>query len=148
VSKAGALQLWVENAITYFERREQNIPVPDPLAWNRQVYNLQLFRQLIADTDYKNQRNTLIDSEWHVCAIDSSRAFRLGEKLFDKHPLEHFSRKVLARLATLDFATLQEHLSRWISDERIRALLARRDLILARAERLVAERGEGAVLVP
>jgi len=148
LGETGALQLWVENAMTDFERRAKNVPIPNPLKWNRQVYNLQLFRQLTYDVDYKNTRNTLIDPDWKIWAIDSSRAFRLEAKLFEKHSIDHFSRRVLARLETLDFETLKKRLGRWISDERLRALLARRDLLLERAERLVMERGEGAVLVP
>ena len=48
----------------------------------------------------------------------------------------------------LDFDTLKERIGDWIGDGRIRAILARRDLIVERAEKLAAERGEGAVLVP
>ena len=81
-------------------------------------------------------------------AIDSSRAFRLEEELFEEHTVDHFSRAVLERLEALDLETLKERLGRWVSDERLEALLARRDRLLARARKLVAERGEDAVLFP
>ena len=55
---------------------------------------------------------------------------------------------MLERLEALDLETLKERLGRWVSDERLEALLARRDRLLARARKLVAERGEGAVLFP
>lgn len=143
----GALQLWIDDAMTDFDRRKQKIEPPDPLRWNRQVYNVKLFRFLIFDVDYKNARNNLIDPEWRLWAIDSSRAFRTDEELLDDS-LDHFSRAVLEKLESLDFDTLKTHLGKWVSDPRLRALLIRRDLIVQRAERLVAERGEGAVLVP
>jgi len=43
---------------------------------------------------------------------------------------------------------LKEHLGDYIDNGRIKALLARRDVIVERAAELAAERGEGAVLVP
>lgn len=143
----GALQLWIEGATTEFDRRNENIQPPDIPRWNRQFYNVQLFRCLTYDLDYENARNNLIDPEWRLWAIDSSRAFRTKEELVDES-LEHFSRDVLERLAELDFDTLKSHLGEWLSDGRIRALLARRDLIVEHAKKLVEERGEGAVLVP
>jgi hypothetical protein len=145
--EAGALTLWIEGATTDFDRRQKNIAPPDLLRWNRQVYNVQLFRFLTFDADYKNARNVLIDPEWHLWAIDSSRAFRIDETLIDDS-LDHFSRAVLAKLESLDFETLKAHLGKWVSDDRLRALLVRRDLIVKRARELAAERGEGAVLVP
>lgn len=143
----GALLLWIEDAITDFDRRTDQIQPPDPVRWNRQIYDVQLFRCLTHDVDHENARNILIDSSWQVWAIDSSRAFRTDEALVDDR-LDHFSRRVLERLAALDFDTLKARLGEWLSDDRIRALLARRDLILERAKRLVDERGEDAVLVP
>ncbi len=143
----GALQLWIDDAMTDFDRREQNIEPPDLLRWNRQVYNVKLFRYLAFDVDYKNARNNLIDPEWRLWAIDSSRAFRTDEELIDDS-LDHFSRAVLAKLESLDFDMLKTHLGEWVSDARLRALLVRRDLILERAQQLAAARGEGAVLVP
>ncbi len=143
----GAIQVWIENAKTDYDRREQNLVVPDALRWNRQFYNIQLFRCLTYDIDYKNARNTLIDPDWKLWAIDSSRSFRTKKDLVDD-TLEHFSRTVLANLRALDFDTLKERMGEWISDARLRAILARRDLIVERAGEPVAERGEGAVLVP
>jgi len=143
----GAIQLWIEDATTEFDRRTKNIQPPDIPRWNRQFYNVQLFRCLTYDLDYKNARNNLIDPDWRLWAIDSSRAFPTDEELVDDN-LDHFSRVVLERLDELDFDTLKSHLGEWLSDRRIRALLARRDLVLEHAKKLVEERGEGAVLVP
>ncbi len=145
--KTGAIQAWVEGATTDFDRRQQNLQVPNALRWNRQVYNIQLFRCLTYDIDYKNARNTLIDPDWKLWAIDSSRSFRTKKELVDES-LDHFSRKVLANLRELDFDTLKESIGEWVNDSRIRSILARRDLIVERAGKLAAERGEGAVLVP
>ena len=145
--KTGAVQLWVDGATTDFDRRANNTQVPDALRWNRQVYNIQLFRCLTYDIDYRNARNTLIDPDWRLWAIDSSRSFRTKKDLVDD-TLDHFSRAVLGNLRALDFDTLKEHIGDDVNDGRIKALLARRDIIVERAAELAAERGEGAVLVP
>ena len=134
--ESGAMQLRIENTTTDFDRREQNIQVPDALRWNRQVYNIQLFRCLTYDIDYKNARNTLIDPDWRLWAIDSPRSFRTKKELVDDN-LSHFSRAVLANLRELDFDMLKERIGDWVGD-----------LILEHAEKLVAESSEGAVLVP
>ena len=123
--KSGAIQLWVEGATTDFDRRKQNIQVPNALRWNRQVYNVQLFRCLTYDIDYKNARNTLIDPDWRLWAIDSSRSFRTKKDLVDES-LDHFSRAVLVNLRELDFDTLKERIGNWVGGDRIRAILARR----------------------
>ena len=91
--------------------------------------------------------NTLIDPDWRLWAIDSSRSFRTKKDFVDD-TLDHFSRAVLANLRALDFDTLKEHLGDYVDDGRIKAILARRDLIVEPAAELAAERGEGAVLVP
>lgn len=145
--ETGAIQLWIDDAMTDMDRREKNVPVPDALKWNRQFYNIQLFRCLTYDIDYKNARNTLIDPDWKLWAIDSSRSFRVKKDILDDS-LTHFSRAVLAKLEALDKDVLKERLGKWISGSQIDAILARRDLIVERAAQLVAERGEGAVLVP
>jgi len=139
--KAGSLELFIENATTDFERRQKRIPPPDLLRWNRQIYNLQLLRQLTCDADYKNVRNNLIDPNWRVWVIDSSRAFRPDEELFEESTVDHFSRAVLERLEALGLEMLKERLGQWVSDARLEAFLARRDRLLARARKLVAERG-------
>jgi len=143
----GAMQLWIDDAITDYDRLERKLAVPNPLAWVRQVYNVRLFRCLTSDIDFRNARNTLTDPDGKVWAIDSSRAFRLHEELVDES-LSNFSSGVLARLEALDFDTLKAHLGKLLSEDQIQAILARRDLILARARQLVAEKGEAAVLVP
>jgi hypothetical protein len=57
-----------------------------------------------------------------------------------------FSRTLLANIKKLNEPTLQEHLGKYLSPVQIRALLKRRDAILAFADKMVAEKGGGAVL--
>ena len=143
----GSLSLWVEGAMTEWERlkiKEEH--PPDLMAWNEQMYTIRLFLQLIADSDYTNINNLLVTPDWKIYKIDSSRAFRNHLKLRREGSLERFSRRVLASLRTLERRALDERLGPWLTRKQIEALWVRRGLILELADRRVAEQGEEAVL--
>jgi len=144
----GSLQLWLEGVISEWERKERGLSPPNLTRWNEDMLNVRLFHQLIYETDYNNIQNLLLDQDFRIFVIDSSRSFRLHRKLRKEEALFRFSRSLLDRLRALDFDTLKERTGRWLTGEQIKALLARRDLIVAHAEELVAEKGEEAVLYP
>jgi hypothetical protein len=146
--EVGALQLWVEDTTTEWKRLEEDIHPSDIRRWNEQMYTVRLFHQLIADSDYNNGRNLLVDSDFNLYMVDSSRAFGPDRKLRRPGSLNRFSSQLLRRLQGLDEELLESRLGRWLSQRRIRALLVRRDLILDRARVLVEEQGEDAVLFP
>jgi len=144
----GALVLWVEGSITEYDRKKQGLPKSDPQRWNAQMYRVRLLHNLTYNTDHGNIRNILIDPDFRIYAIDHSRAFRTQRSLRAEKDLEQFSRAVLEKLRLLDRALLEQKLGAWLSPNQIEAILARRDLVLKRAEKLVAERGEARVLYP
>jgi hypothetical protein len=146
--KHGSLQLWIDGCITEVERFKNKVVPPDPATFNHQVHKIRLFRQLIYDTDYKNASNVLHDPEFKIWSVDHSRAFRTHKELQNTAYLRRFSQALLDRLAVLDQQTLEDALDPWLSPVKIRALLARRDLILAHAAKEIEERGEKAVLYP
>ena len=55
-------------------------------------------------------------------------------------------RKLLARMRTLEQATLATKLGNWLTKEEIEALYARKTLIVAFFDREIASKGEAAVL--
>lgn len=144
----GALVLWVEGSITEYDRKKQGLPRPGPERWNAQMYKVRLLHNLTYNTDHNNIRNVLIDPGFRIYAIDHSRAFRTQHSLRAEKDLDRFSRAVLEKLRLLDRPLVEEKLGPWLSPRQIGALLARRDLILERAKKLVAERGELPVLYP
>jgi len=143
----GSLCLWVEGAMTEVERIERGVKAPDAEGWNRQVQNLWLFLNLIADTDYLNLNNVLVDPDFRIYKVDSSRAFRTEGKLIEEARMTRFSTAVLDRLRSLDKEQLKEYLG-VLDGPQIAGILKRRDRIVERSERLIEERGEDAVLVP
>lgn len=144
--RKGSLQLWVEGAFTELDRRERNLPLKD--GGGSSMYDVALLQQLIYDTDARNIRNILYDPDHRVYAIDHSRSFPTIPKLPNENILMHFTRAVLERLRGLDRAVVDEKLGRWLTRSEIDALVKRRDLIVARADRLVTQWGEKAILIP
>jgi len=145
----GAMCLWVEGAMTEWDRSEvRHLAPPDLEGWNRQMHTVRLFLQLTYDFDYLNVRNLLIDEHWKIYKIDSSRSFRTVSKLRDPSQLERFSRRLLQSLRDLDVKRARAALGRYLSKPQINALMARRDQILEVAAQRVDERGEAAVLYP
>jgi hypothetical protein len=142
----GSLQLWVEKAKTEADRKQERIAPPDTEAWNRQMYGVRLLHQLTFNTDARNIRNVIYDPTFRIYAVDFSRAFAPYSDLRSEKELERFPRAALERLRALDRQILVEKLGRWLNGRQIDTMLKRRDRILALAERLVAEKGEAAVL--
>jgi hypothetical protein len=64
------------------ERVAQKIAVPDPDAWNNQMYKVRVLDQLVYDSD-PNLTNVLITDDWKIWRIDFTRAFRRYKELKD-----------------------------------------------------------------
>lgn len=142
----GSVQLWVEDSITEGARRRQGVEPPEPNEWSKQIFNARLFHQLIYDADYENLSNLLVDKDFHLWVIDNSRAFRTQRQLLNTDYLRRFSRRLLVELRKLTPELLEGRLGAWLTEGQREGLLARRDLIVAHADRLIAERGEAGVL--
>lgn len=143
----GSLQWWVESEMAEAERVRNKIDPPDTEAWNRQQFKMQLFDNLIYNTD-RHLNNLLVTKDFEIRLIDHSRSFRNFGVLKPDHTLTRFSRSLLAGLGKLEAADLNKRLRRYLTPSQINSMLQRRDAILELANRLVAERGEAAVLYP
>jgi hypothetical protein len=141
----GGLSWWVDGAMEEKERLKKGIRPPDPEAWSQQVNRMKVFSQLVADTD-RNMGNSLAGPDWKLWMIDFTRAFRRSHKLLNEADLNRCDRQLLERLRGLTREALIEKTKPYIGRAEIDALLTRRDLIIARFEQLVAERGEARVL--
>jgi len=143
--KKGSLSWWVDVKMDEEERLKQEIVPPDTHAWNRQMYKLLLFSQLVYDTD-RNVQNILISEDWKIWMIDFSRAFRTVRKLQDEKVLLKCERNLFDKLRGLardDVArTVGDHLTKWEID----ALMSRRDSIVSYFDKLIAKKGESLVL--
>ncbi len=142
--KSGSLRPWVEKTMTDKQRQAQKIVAPDVLRWNRQMYRMRLFDELIANTD-RNQGNILIDEEWKVWMIDHTRAFRRGNKLMRPERIRQFDRKLWDKILVLDEKEVKTRLKKWLSGSEIKAIFKRRDELARHIQKLVDERGEAQI---
>ena len=126
-------------------RHQQGLHPPDPDAWNKQMYKIRVFDELIYDTD-PNLTNVLVTEDWKIWRIDFTRAFRLYNTLLDPKDLVMCDRQLLQKLKELKFDELYAATRPHLKKEEVKMLLARRDKIVAIFQQLVAQKGEGAVL--
>lgn len=141
MGKAASFTWWIENVMMdETERRAKNKQPPDAEAWNQENNVMQVFDQLIYNMD-RNQTNMEIDEGWHLWLIDHSRAFRTHPTLKDPTVLKACDRNMLAKMKTLDEATLTQAFGRLLTKMEIQGLLARRDLIV----KLFEAKGESAL---
>jgi hypothetical protein len=146
-SSVGSIQWFVDYKMKEAERREQKIAPPDLETWNRAMLKVRLFDQLIANVD-RHLKNILVTENFEVRLIDHSRSFRENRELKAPGDLTRFSKSLLEGIKRLEKKELKKRAGRYLSDAQIDRLLQRREAILALAKKLVAERGEAAVIYP
>ena len=136
---------WVDNSMMESDRLQKKIEIPDPDSWNKQMYAVRVFHELIYDTD-PNLTNLLITKDWQIWMIDFTRAFRLQKSLRDQKNLVQCDRKLLAKLRGLNKDELKEKLARWLTKDEIEGVAARAGKIVEFFDRQAASKGEAAVL--
>jgi hypothetical protein len=135
-----------DRLMTEKDRYVARVRPPDVASWNRQLSSVAVFDQLIFNFDRK-AGNLVIDRGWRVWMIDHRRAFKLARHLGNPRLLgDSCERDLLAALRTLRAPALKAEMKDLLSDGQVEGLLARRDAIVAYYDRMIADRGEAAVL--
>jgi hypothetical protein len=127
------------------ERHKQKLTAPDADAWNNQMYKVRVLDQLVYDND-PNLTNVLIGEDWKIWRIDFTRAFRLSKDLRDPKDLVHCARQLFEKLKTLDGNELADKTKHYLTKDEVKAVMARRDKIVAQFQKLISEKGEKEVL--
>ncbi len=143
--KSGALSWWLSVQMDELERMKRKIEPPDVEAWNRQMYKMRVFTELVYDTD-RNLGNVLISPEWHLWMIDFSRAFRLHHDLKNPKNLVKCDRQLLQNLRLLEETELTARTKNYLTKVEIQGVMARRDKIVKFFEQLIGQKGEQEVL--
>jgi DNA-binding FadR family transcriptional regulator len=138
--------MWVEGAMTQADRRNKNIQPPNAVLYNQQMHDIKLFLQLTWDTDYNNIANNIIDGNWKVYKIDSSRSFRNDPNLRRPETLTMFRRSSVDALKNLDRDELDKAMAPWLKQKAIDALWERRNKLLEVIRERIETRTEAAVL--
>lgn len=137
-STRGAVTWWVDHVMMdEGTRLKKNMTPPSHKAvyWTEQLHMMRLFDQLIYNID-RNMGNILIGEDWRLWAIDHTRAFRTHSTLRSPAQVVRCDRAVFEKLKALDYPTLSRELGRLVTGAQLRAILARRDAIVAQIDSL------------
>jgi hypothetical protein len=157
MSKRGSCQLWVEYKMSLKESIKQQATVPRGylISWNKATYLQRAFDNLIANED-RHQGNILITKDWCMILIDHSRSFRsikTSKKelifLFENEETKYFimlPKAFIEKIKTLDFMLLKDIAGKYLKTAEIKAIIARKELILNEIDRLIKKYGEDKVL--
>jgi hypothetical protein len=161
--RKGSLQLWVKTARSLLDVAEKKIQIPPAFAdlMIRNKYLVRAFDSLIANED-RTQQNVRYTEDWRTILIDHSRSFRSSKAsseslLFGRNgtqkgddgrvfPIKALPRRFLECLKTLTFENVLAATAGTLNEKEIRAVLARRDLLVKDAEASIAEVGESEFL--
>jgi hypothetical protein len=126
----GSFTWWVDDVLMDEEQRQaKKQQSPDQNSWNIQMNIVNVFDQLIYNTD-RNMGNLLIDKNWQIWMIDHTRAFRTNANLMNAKVLASCDSALLEKLKQLDEATLKKEIGAYTDSMEIKGLLARRDKIV------------------
>lgn len=142
----GSLQAFVDGTITEADRQERRIELPDMKAFDNAMADLRVFVNLAYDT-CRNDRDTLIRPKTgQVFRVDFAQAFDTKEGFVAGCDIVRCSRHLFLKLLAWDDKRAAVRLGPYLNKEEIRALNARRRLIIRTIRRDIRQKGEGAVL--
>ncbi len=141
----GALQLWIEGAVTETDRRDQSPSLWDEERLNQQWQVMLVFDNLIYNDD-RNRGNYLYDREGKLWMIDHTRTFRTDGELPYRSGILYSERRLWEGLQKLDSADMRTHLQKYLGPPELEALISRQDRLVEYIQEMIAERGEEEVL--
>ena len=141
----GSLSWWIPWKWDEGMRQQQRVHPPNIDAWDKQMYKIRVLDNLVYDTD-PNLTNVLITEDWKIWRIDFTRAFRLNNSLLDPKGLLMCDRQLLQKLKDLNFDDVLARTKPHLNKGEVKAVLQRRDKIVDLFQKLVAQKGEAAVL--
>lgn len=143
--QTGSLSWWLPVKMDDADRTAKKIEAPDTERWNKQMYRVRVFDELVYDTD-PNLTNVLIGEDWTIWRIDFTRAFRTQKDLRGPQNLVKCDRQLLEKLRTLNRDELAAQTKSYLTKEEVNGVMARRDKIVATFDSMIAAKGEKEVL--
>jgi len=141
----GSFGWWLPVKMDEADRVKQKISAPDADSWNKQMYKVRVLDQLVYDTD-ANLTNVLIGEDWKIYRIDFTRAFRTVKNLQREADLVQCDRQLFTKLKALDGTEFAGRTKGFLTKQEVQAVMTRRDKIVDRFQKLIAEKGENEVL--
>jgi hypothetical protein len=154
----GSCQYWIDDTMSLLSREQNKVKMPSyrVFNWNRSTYLQRFWDNLIANED-RHQNQILITKDWRMILIDHSRSFRSSGKFVkeliytEKHRegpklMSELPRAIVEKIKTLTFENIRAVVGEYLTDQEIKAVLIRRDFILADIDKLIKKNGEAQVL--
>lgn len=138
--KTGAAVYWIEHTKGWDAQHPPQGPEPQ---WSHQIVRMKMLDLLIGNID-RNQGNLIYDADWHLYLIDHSRCFTGKKDLKGMAELGSVDKALWGKMQALTFDSLKAGLGAWVSDNDLKAVLVRRDLIGEAIKKLVEKKGEAA----
>ena len=142
--KGGSLQIWIENATTDAARRKAGEEPTDPERFARQIMDMIIFDNLIANTD-RNPGNIIIDSHGKVWFIDQTRSFAGQEELRYEEKITGCSRQLWEKLQSVSDNEIRDAVGDYVKGY-MPALLKRRGMLVDAVAKQIQTQGEDGFL--
>jgi len=142
----GAAVMWCSPTKNFKELG--GVPTPPPAKateWTRQLVRAKMFDNLIGNLD-PNLGNWLVDPSWNLVLIDHTRALTLDKNLVHK-TMDHMDAPLWEKMKALTVENLTETLKPWLGKGEIKAIIERREKMQQQFDKLIAEKGEAAVVL-
>jgi hypothetical protein len=152
--KKGSLQLGIDKLHSELEIYEENIKVPRDKVDNRSnmKYITRAFDCLIANDD-RTQQNILYNTDWKTILIDHSRAFRSTKEFTERLMygrngikgalmIRRLPRTFVEKVKALTPEDVETALIPYLKKKEIKAILARKELLLKEIQEMIQEVGE------
>jgi len=156
--RTGSCQQFCDLPMSEQMRRNENIPYPPEKEEQieKMIYLARAFDSLIANVD-RSLQNIRFTPDWRLILIDHSRAFRSSrdhreQLMYGKYgrrkPLgfSKLPRKFVEKVKALSYSTIKNAVGFYLNSDEIKAVLARKELLLKEIDEMIQERGEDDVL--
>ena len=144
--RPGTLVLWLEDTISFTERRQRRLEPPDPARLAQQLQMMLVFDNIAGNTDGSNLGNALIDRDWNLFFIDCSRCFVTAPEPLTLSSLERCERRLWSKLNRVTDQELRDALGELLTRSQLEALVKRRAAVVEHLSGLIEKRGEPAVV--
>jgi hypothetical protein len=142
----GALQLFVEGSLSARDLERLALRPPDPAAFRQALDEVRVF-EILTGCACGDKDDTLVHKEsWKVWRVDFSEAFPADPAPDEACLLERCPRRLYERFLSTPRSLIEARLKGYLSDSETHSLGERKERIVARLQRLMAEKGERAVL--
>jgi hypothetical protein len=157
--RRGSLQIWVDDTRSLKKLNEEKIKPPSykVFFYNRSLYLQRAFDNLIGNEDRHQDNYLIVMKDWRMILIDHSRSFRSSGKFIkqltytEKHPegpmiMKELPKAFFEKIKGLTAEQIKTAVGDYLSDDEIKAVMIRKDLIIKEIDKLIAKNGEDKVL--